>query len=178
MGTDKAALPALDSIESLAERTARILAGATWPVLEVGPGHSRLPAVTEDHPGSGPLHAVAAGSRALGVRGWLGPAVVVATDLPLLTAGLVAWLADHPSSRSVVPLLDGRPQSLCARYATGDLDLAGQLVAQGYRSMLDLLARIDPLLAGPDMWKPAAGDAGALTDVDTPADLARMRAPR
>jgi molybdopterin-guanine dinucleotide biosynthesis protein A len=178
MGTDKATLAVMAGDEPLARRTARHLAATTSPTFEVGPGHSQLPPVTEDPPGGGPLAAMAAGHRQLRVAGWTGPVVVVATDLPRLTRSLLAWLADHPSARSVIPVADGVPQTLCARYSADDLELAVGLVAAGKRSMRDLLERIDARLAGPEVWTPAAGDPDALVDVDTPSDLARLHARR
>jgi molybdopterin-guanine dinucleotide biosynthesis protein A len=129
----------------------------------------------EDPPGGGPLLALAAGARRLRDLGWTGSAVVVATDLPLLTRGILAWLAGHPSWRSVVPVLGGVPQTLCARYAPRDLDRAVELAAAGRRALRDLLDGSDALLAGPEVWGPAAGDPDALFDVDTPEDLARVR---
>ena len=175
MGRDKATLTVAGSPEPLARRTARLLAEATGPALEVGPGHTDLPVVGEDVPGSGPLAALAAGVHRLRALGWDGPAVVLATDLPFLTLGLVRWLAEHPSSRSVVPVAQGAPQTLCARYAPDDLERAVALAERGRRSMRDLLEGGDVLLAGPELWEAAAGDPGALTDIDTPSDLARLR---
>jgi molybdopterin-guanine dinucleotide biosynthesis protein A len=160
--------------QSLAGRTARLLLGVASPVVEVGPGYTSLPAVIEEPPGGGPLAAVAAGHQALLHAGWTGPALVVATDLPRLTAGLLAWLADHPSPGSVVPAAGGFPQPLCARYSAADLALSAVLAAGGRRSMRDLLAGIDALVVGADEWATAAGTPDALADVDTPADLARL----
>jgi molybdopterin-guanine dinucleotide biosynthesis protein A len=176
LGRDKGALVLAGATESLAERTARLLASVARPALEVGPGYSGLPALREDAPGAGPLAAVAAGTRRLRALSWTGPAIVVATDLPRLTAGLLAWLAGHPSPRSVIPVVAGSPQTLCARYAPADLDLAVELAASGRRAMRDLLDRIDAELAGPDRWQAAAGDHDVLLDIDTPADLARIEA--
>jgi molybdenum cofactor guanylyltransferase len=176
MGHDKATVSVVAGEEPLARRTARHLAATTNPTFEIGPGHSDLPRVTEDPPGAGPLAAVAAGQRRLRMAGWTGPAVVVATDLPRLTRSLLVWLVDHPSPRSVVPVSGGVPQTLCARYAAQDLDVAVELAAAGKRSMRDLLGGIDALLAGPEVWTPAADDPDALVDVDTPSDLARLRA--
>jgi molybdopterin-guanine dinucleotide biosynthesis protein A len=174
MGTDKADLAANSGDETLAVRTGRLLAATTYPSFEVGPGHSHLPLVIEDPPGAGPLAAVAAGQRHLSASAWSGPAMVVATDLPRLTRQLLTWLAEHPTPRSIVPVAGGILQPLCARYTAGDLQLAVELAASGKRSMHDLLDRIDALLAGPRLWVQAAGDPDALTDVDTPADLARL----
>jgi molybdopterin-guanine dinucleotide biosynthesis protein A len=160
--------------QSLACRTASLLIGVAAPVLEVGPGYTPLPAVIEEPPGGGPLAAVAAGHRTLQNLGWMGGALVVATDLPRLTTSLLAWLADHPTPGSVVPTAGGFPQPLCARYSAPDLALAAVLAAAGRRSMRDLLAHIDPLVVDVDEWEPAAGTPDALADVDTPADLARL----
>jgi molybdopterin-guanine dinucleotide biosynthesis protein A len=175
LGQDKGALTLPNSGESLARRTGRLLAGATATALEVGPGHSGLPAVVEDPPGGGPLMALAAGTRQLRARGWTGPVLVVATDLPRLTGGLLTWLAGHPSPRSIVPLRDGVPQSLCARYSPGDLDVALALAAAGRRALHDLLDSIDALLAGPELWQAVTGDPDTLLDIDTPSDLARWQ---
>jgi molybdopterin-guanine dinucleotide biosynthesis protein A len=176
LGQDKAALVLSGAAESLAGRTARLLADVTGPALEVGPGYSALPAVLEDPPGAGPLVAVAAGTRRLRTLGWTGPAIVVATDLPRLNSRFLAWLASHPSARSVIPVAQGAPQVLCARYAPGDLDRAVELADTGRRALRDLLPVIDALLAGPDLWGPAAGASDVMSDVDTPADLARLEA--
>jgi molybdopterin-guanine dinucleotide biosynthesis protein A len=174
LGQDKAALVLAGTTESLAGRTARLLVSVAQPALEIGPGYSGLPSVVEDPPGTGPLVAVAAGAARLRALGWAGPAIVVATDLPRLNPGFLVWLARYPSSRSVIPVIDGVPQTLCARYAPADLDLAVDLAATGRRALRDLLDRIDALLAGPSLWEAAAGNADALRDLDTPADLARL----
>jgi molybdopterin-guanine dinucleotide biosynthesis protein A len=175
LGQDKGALVLSGGTESLAGRTGRLLAEVARPALEVGPGLSGLPALVEDPPGQGPLVALAAGTCRLQTLGWIGPVVVVATDLPLLTRGFLEWLAGHPSTRSIVPVLAGVPQTLCARYAPVDLERAVQLAAAGRRALHDLLDGSDAVLAGPEEWGPAAGDPDALLDVDTPADLAHVR---
>jgi molybdopterin-guanine dinucleotide biosynthesis protein A len=177
MGQDKAALAATDTGESLAGRTARMLGAVTSLALEIGPGFTDLPAIVEVQRGGGPLVAVAAGRGELCRRGWDGPAVVVATDLPRLTRALLTWLAEHPSRASVVPVALGVPQPLCARYSARDLDRAVVLAAMGRRAMRDLLEGTDALLVGPEEWQPAAGDLAALDDVNTPADLDRLRPP-
>jgi molybdopterin-guanine dinucleotide biosynthesis protein A len=176
MGQDKAALIHPEDGQPLARRLAARLLCATSPAIEVGPGRTDLPTAVEDPPGMGPLAAVVAGQRSLDSLGWSGPVLVVATDLPRLTPSLLVWLAGHPSPRSVVPVANGVPQPLCARYAAADLVTAASLVAAGARAMRDLLASIDAVFVGPELWARAAGDPDALVDMDTPADLALLRA--
>ncbi|MGH2660413.1 MAG: molybdenum cofactor guanylyltransferase, partial [Actinomycetota bacterium] len=94
MGTDKARLM-VDGC-SLAERAAEALAVVCDPVLEVGPGHTALPAVREDPPGSGPLAALGAGWAALSAAGHRGPVVVLAVDMPYVTPDLLRLLAERP----------------------------------------------------------------------------------
>lgn len=166
MGADKAALVPPGAAETQAQRTGRLLAAATSPALEVGPGRSGLPSLADEIPGAGPLAAIASGWRALRRLGWAGPVLVVATDLPRLSGSLLAWLADHPSPLSVVPESGGTLQPLCARYSARDLERAAGLVAGGCRAARELLR--GPLLAVPQaQWAPVAGDPRALEDADT-----------
>ncbi len=168
MGQPKAAI-VVDGT-SLADRTAALLALVSDPVIEVGPGYTNLVRVQESPAGGGPLAAVAAGWAT--VARSRESALVVATDLPRLTAGLLGWLATHPSPQSVVPIdRDGRPQPLCARYSATDLMVAGELVANGQRAMHAWLDRIEVTWAPASDWEAPAGQADALDDVDTPADL-------
>jgi molybdopterin-guanine dinucleotide biosynthesis protein A len=167
MGRDKATL-VIDG-EPLAERTARLLRAVANPVIEVGPGYTDLPTTREQPPGSGPLSALAAGAKSLH------PArdtLVVATDLPRLTAAYLQRLIEHPAAsgeHSVVPRDgEGRAQPLCARYSPAALAQAVLLRSAGERSMTALLERI------PITWFDAVAedDSAALIDVDTPEDLA------
>lgn len=178
MGRDKAGL-VVDG-EALGQRTAALLLQVAHPVLEVGRGHTTLPATLEDPPGSGPLAALAAGARALRGLHHRGATLVVATDLPRLTVEFLQLLAEHADTDpevSVVPRDVGlRPQPLCARYSPAALAAAERLVAAGQRAMTSLLACI------PVVWLDPASTAGAggnavrdttpLLDVDTPDDLA------
>ncbi|HEX2193342.1 MAG TPA: NTP transferase domain-containing protein [Acidimicrobiales bacterium] len=171
MGTDKAAL-VVDGVP-LAERAASALRAVVSPVLEVGPGWSSLPAVTEAEPGGGPLGALAAGAAALSERGHTGGAVVLATDLPFVSARLVAVLASHPSDATVVPVVAGRRQPLAARYSPGALSAAPVLFAAGRRSLAALLDEVDAVELAEDGLAGLV-DLRELEDVDTPEDLARL----
>jgi molybdopterin-guanine dinucleotide biosynthesis protein A len=165
MGTAKAALPA-GAGESVAERTGRLLSQVAWPVLEVGPGWTSLPAVA-DH-GEGPLAAIAAGWRALAPRP--DAALVVACDLPRLSTDVLTALVGQAGDldAAVVPEVGGRLQPLCAWYSAGALDTAAVLAGRGAVALKDLLAVIHCQVLPADAW------AATLADVDTPEDLDRL----
>lgn len=191
MGRDKATLVVAG--ETLAARTAALLLEIADPVFEIGPGFTGLPSIQEHPPGAGPLAALAAGTAVLAARraalaagaaaatagtavladGATTPALVVATDLPRLTAAFLRRLAEHPvptPDHSVVPRdRNGNAQPLCARYSPAALACSQDLVAVGYRSMRDLLQRVPVIFLDAD-----ADTNDALRDVDTPADLADL----
>jgi molybdenum cofactor guanylyltransferase len=167
---DKALLTVGD--ERIVDRTARLLGATCDLAFEVGPGHSRLDAVREDPPGSGPLAALGAGASALHERGYSGPIVLVAVDLPNVSVELLEWLVQHPAPASVVPLVDGMPQMLCARYGVDSLAAVPGLLDAGERSLRALLAAVPVHEAPVEEWGTVA-TAASFTDVDTPADAAR-----
>lgn len=169
LGVDKATL--LVDGERLADRLARVLVEQCEPVLEIGPGYTSVPAVREEPPGRGPLAAVAAGASALADEGTLGATIVLAVDLPGVTKSMVRWLCEHPSTDSVIPMVDGVAQVLCARYSAEALLASMRLVDEGARSMHALLDVVSVHEAGPDEWRSVAS-AVAFADVDSRADAA------
>ncbi len=171
MGFDKATM--VISGMPLARRVARALGAVTEPAIEVGPGVSGLPVAREENPGKGPLAAVCAGASALKSLGFSGPVLVVACDLPLLTGTALGVIANWPGERSVVPVVDGHPQPLCARWSAADLATAEALVAAGDLSMTALLSGSTPLFVDEASW-PDDLDRSAFRDVDTPEDLDRL----
>jgi molybdopterin-guanine dinucleotide biosynthesis protein A len=171
MGFDKASI-SIDGVPS-AQRTAETLRKVVFPIIEVGPDLSGLMAICEEPRGSGPLVAISAGFQALRRIGHDGPAIVLACDLPLVTDAALRMLAGWPGDCSVVPVVAGWPQPLCARWSAADLASVAGLVDAGERSMKALLAR--PGLVRLDEWSwPAEVTASAFADVDTPADLDRL----
>jgi len=158
--------------ERLADRNAGLLAAVCTVALEVGPGTSSLPAVREDPPGLGPLAALVAGAEALRARGVQLPVLVLAVDLPFVDAALLAWLATRPGSGTVVPRVEGSPQSLCARYGTADLATAGRLRHEGAASMRSLLDAVTVTYVDERAWH-AVADPSCFDDVDTPDAVAR-----
>ncbi len=173
MGFDKAIM----SIGGMrcAERIAGALRAVVGHAVEVGPGVSGLAAVLEEHPGTGPLVAVCEGRRALllGQVGEFRSALVVACDLPLVTEAVLRTLARWPGDRSVVPVVAGRSQPLCARWSSEDLTTASLLVGEGHRSMRSLLDNCVVELVDVATW-PESVDHRAFADVDRPADIERL----
>jgi molybdopterin-guanine dinucleotide biosynthesis protein A len=173
MGVDKASLPLVGG-GTPASRVAAALAVHTSPTMQVGRRAVQLPWVPDRWPGQGPLAAVASGLEALGAVGYRGPVLVVACDLPLLTPAVVALVANWPGDSTVVPVVDGRAQPLCARYGSEALAAVPELMAAGARSMralLDATTAVEWL--GDERWEVVA-EAAAFADVDRPEDLRRL----
>ncbi|MDQ1402913.1 MAG: molybdenum cofactor guanylyltransferase [Actinomycetota bacterium] len=170
MGRDKAWLDPGDGSGSLAARAARALQAAGLdPLFEVGPGASPLETVAD--PGLGPLMAVATAARRLptGLD-----AVVLACDMPDVGEDLLRYLAQHPAAGSVVPVADGHPQVLCARWSAADLQRAIAQADGGERSLRTLLGPDDVTFVTEDEWSGHA-PAHAFVDLDTAADLAEWQ---
>jgi molybdopterin-guanine dinucleotide biosynthesis protein A len=137
--------------------------GAVLPVLPRGVALWREPA-GEPHPARGLVAAL----EACG-----GPVVALACDLPLVPPALLAWLA--ACEGTVVPSFRGVAQPLLARWEIGTLpalravvegggSLRTAAVAAGANSIDEGELR---LFGEPEVF---------LSDVDTPAALARMEA--
>lgn len=171
MGFDKATME-VDGIPC-AVRLGTLLRHVVADALEVGPGVSGLPSVRDDPPGQGPLVALCCGIETLREAGIERPTLVVACDLPLLSEATLRTLEVWPGSGSVVPIVEGHPQPLCARWSTTDLRAALDLAEAGTRSMRALLERSDVELVDDARW-PGVLDRRALADVDTPDDLENL----
>jgi molybdopterin-guanine dinucleotide biosynthesis protein A len=172
LGFDKATV--VVGIETLAGRAARVLAAVCSPVVEVGPGHTALRSVREAPAGSGPLVALVAGADALAAE----TVVLLGCDLVRVESPVLALLAEWVGAPSVVPMVGGMPQLVCARYGPDALAAARSLLATGERSLRALVAGLDVDFLPEARWRSVAG-SDAFDDVDTPADLARLglRAP-
>jgi len=158
--------------ERLVDRSLRLLGEVGDPLIEVGPGYGAGPWVCESPPGAGPLAALGAGASALAADGYEGSALVLAVDLPGVDAAVLAWLVEHPAPATVVPIVDGMPQTLCARYGADALDAVPALLAAGERSLRALLAAVSVHEALIDEWGSVASPS-AFADIDTPQDAAR-----
>ena len=167
LGFDKATVRIGD--ETLAGRAARVLAAVCSPVVEVGPGHTGLPTVREEPPGSGPLAALVAGAAALACDRVL----LLACDLARVEPPLLRLIAEWDGAPTAVPVVGGQQQLVCARYGPDALALAPSLLAAGERSLRALVARLDADEVDAAHWGAVAGDE-AFADLDTPSDLERL----
>lgn len=136
MGTDKSQL--LIERQTFTERIAETLSTVAESVTLVGGSSSNFPRVADIYPQWGALGGIHAALAAC-KSDW---AIVVACDLPFVTAALFSFLAgvrlDH---EAVVPIQqDGRPQPLAALYRVDPcLQRATELIEAGRRRPLDLL---------------------------------------
>lgn len=172
LGQDKTQL-SVDGT-TLAVRTATLLQRVVETAVEVGPGTSGLPSTLENPPLEGPLAAIVAGVDWLRARGHSGSALVVACDLPRLTEQLLRFLVEFDSPGSVVPVVSGRPQPLCAKWGSRDLDSASEFLARGVRSLRHLYDQPDVRLLDESQWKPVAPE-NVFFDIDTRDDLQAFR---
>jgi molybdopterin-guanine dinucleotide biosynthesis protein A len=171
MGRDKATLIAEGT--TLSVRAGALLERVVDVAVEVGPGVSGLRATWEEPRGEGPLAAVAAGWDVLGGRCHLGSALVLACDLPFVSEALLRLLATWDSIGSVVPVVRGTPQPLCARWGHDDLDDAARLVHAGERSLQHLALMPGVVLLAESAWSGVAEER-EFADVDSPSDLRRL----
>jgi molybdopterin-guanine dinucleotide biosynthesis protein A len=150
-------------------------------VIEVGAGISDAALKLSDEPRQGPLSAL--------IRGWADlPAswqdawiLGLACDLPLVDEVVLRSLLHYESPLSVVPLVMGSPQYLCARWTPERLRKFEYAVLAGERSFVRALTGAKDVA-----YVPAStllGSGGAMTvssdmlfsDIDTPGDLDRLQ---
>ena len=168
MGRDKAT--AIYHGRTMVETVVDVVNSCCAPVFVIAAPGQALPELTgvtvlrDEVRGIGPLLAAARGLRAAADAG-ADRAFVCAVDMPLLSGDLIDELAGHVGADVVLPW-DGRDHYLAGIYRTSLADRAGQLVAEGERSMKALLNSVN---AQRIVMPPRA----ALTNVNTAADLAR-----
>jgi len=130
--------------------------------------------VLRDEPDSeGPLAGLLAAFRAEPEAAWL----VLACDLPLVHAGLLARLVSVHERESDLPFVacanprDGLPEPLCAIYGS----LAGPILAR-YAARGEFSPRRIMIEEKAVLLDVIGEDVEALTNVNTPQDLAAARA--
>ena len=149
------------------------LSAVADPSIEVGPGRSGLTAFADEPPTSGPLAAMAMGWRTLREIGHQGAVIVLACDLREISVALLDFLARLPGEGTVVHVVNGRSQPLCARFSSTSLDICSDLVADGRRSLHGLLEATTVTWLGQERWSTVT-DERCFADIDTPKDLAHV----
>jgi molybdopterin-guanine dinucleotide biosynthesis protein A len=132
-----------------------------------------LTAIADEAPASGPLVAMATGWKALLELGHSGAVIVLACDLPEITVPFLDFIARVPGEGTVVPVVNGRAQPLCARFGAMSLETCRELVAAGRRSLNALLDATPVTWLEQEEWS-AIADERCFADIDTPEDLAHV----
>jgi molybdopterin-guanine dinucleotide biosynthesis protein A len=169
MGADKSQL--LIDRQTFAERISETLLKVTDSVTIVGrhSEDSSLPSIVDVYPqwgALGGLHAALTACR----RDW---AIVVACDLPFVTAELFSSLAslrlDH---EAVVPIQpDGRPQPLAALYRVDPCrQRATEMIEAGRRRPLDLLEAVNTRPVSFDVLRNLEQAERFFVNINTPSD--------
>ena len=165
-GRDKARLVAPGG-EQLLPRLLRVCAELSLPALVVGGAAPEgVRALSDAPPGIGPIGGLSALLAHAGAR----PALLLACDLPYLTAPLLGRLASTASAAPVLAARDpatGKWQPMFARYASVAVLPALQLaIADGVRSLQTFLrTQVVEELVLDD------AERAQLHDWDTPEDL-------
>ncbi|MFV1363541.1 MULTISPECIES: molybdenum cofactor guanylyltransferase [Mycolicibacterium] len=172
MGRDKATLPWEGA--TLVEHMVGIVKHRCEPVFVVAAPGQALPeldaeVLRDEARGYGPLLATGRGLRAAAEAG-VELAFVSAVDLPLLTVELIDQLVAPAVAlgADVVLPWDGRTHYLAGIYRTSLAERVDALVAAGERSMRALADTVDT-------QRVVMPRQRALTNVNTPADLAAVR---
>jgi molybdopterin-guanine dinucleotide biosynthesis protein A len=173
IGSDKAHLTL--GGEAIATRIARLLAGLFEELLLVGGDPPREASGRRIPDAPGPRCALR------GVVAGLGAArservLLVATDLPLLTPDLVLALVAWPAAEAVVPRSADGMHPLCALYRREPaLALAREQLAAERLPLRDWVAGLDTSYLEPADLARVDPEGLALTNVNTPGELARVR---
>lgn len=181
MGQDKAAL-VLEGRTLLQHAVeALVAAGAAEVVLVGAPGRA-LPSAAAPVPlsrtydpieGEGPLQGILAGLEAASAM----VCVVVGCDMPYLEPALLALLAEHGArgARLVVPMHEGRPESLCTAWRRDAIDVIRAHLKAGDRAVMSVAADLQALQLPPDAYAGADPDGRSFLNVNTPSELDQLR---
>jgi molybdenum cofactor guanylyltransferase len=175
MGTDKAGL--LVEGQTFVQRIARELSEVAPSVTLVGNDSKdfalKLQSVPDMHKlwgALGGIHGAISACRAE----W---AIVVACDLPFVTAPLITRLVNlRDNFEAVAPIQsDGRPQPLCALYrVTSCLAVAETLINSGERRPVALLQSVRTRWVTFAELEDLAGAEQFFDNINTPQDYARI----
>jgi molybdopterin-guanine dinucleotide biosynthesis protein A len=190
MGTPKALLPMPPDERPLlayvVETAAAVVDGPIYvianhpPVQEIA---RRLPNVillSDKEQGKGPLAGLAAGLAF--VPGWT---LALACDLPLLQGPLLQWLAELCAAQreagydalwdAIVPVVDGRAETLCAAYHRRCLPLIQSMLIEDRLRIRDLLSQVRVRYVEEDELRQVDPTLQSFTNANTPQEWAAIR---
>jgi len=101
--------------------------------------------------------------------------LVIATDMPLVSADLILSLTAWPEHDVVVPRSDGHDHPLCAIYRREPaLEVAREQLASGALRLRGVLDRLDTVYLEADDLLAGDPQSQALVNVNTPQELADL----
>jgi len=103
--------------------------------------------------------------------------VIVACDMPGLSAELIQYLAKHPSQSTVVmPRVNDYPHPLCARWCRNAKETITSALDEGRHSVRELLTRLDvTIVDASELIAHQINPHQSLFNVNHPADLAHYQ---
>ena len=177
-GRDKSGL-VIDGVTVLDRLLAVLPAVPATVMLVGGPGEHTWPAgvrvVPDAEPGLGPLGGIhAALTHITGDR-----ALILACDMPFLTAPFLAWLAGQSREADVTVPRDARGMHpLCAVWATTAMPVVGQLLDRGVRKVGTALDALRVQVVEGTTLEAFDPDGWLLHNINTPDDYQRALARR
>jgi molybdopterin-guanine dinucleotide biosynthesis protein A len=122
--------------------------------------------------GQGPVAGIVAGLRAARRS----RALVVAVDMPCLREDVLRLLAAAaPEADVVAPVVDGRPEPLCAVYATRAAEPMAEALARDVRKITDAFAGLTVRWVEESALRALDPELRSFWNVNRPDDLARIR---
>jgi molybdenum cofactor guanylyltransferase len=98
---------------------------------------------------------------------------VLAVDHPLITLDLLSWLGSFPATEeALIPLVQGAPQVLLARYPRSFLPAIEECLRQGKRGPRALLDVAPVHFLDEELVRTIDPDLRSFLNVNTPEDLA------
>lgn len=193
MGVHKALLTVPVSgralLEHVAATMAEVVDGPIFvaanhpPVQELARQLPRVTVVADDAPGQGPLAGIAAGLAL--APDWM---LALACDMPLLRVEMLRYLVDlcgQPREEGaglpgapwdvVVPVVDGRAETLCAVYHRRCLSVIQAMLRHGNLRIRDLFAQVNVRFVAEDELRRVDPNLQSFTNANTPQEWAAIR---
>ena len=130
-----------------------------------------LPVVADGWPGKGALNGLATALSHSSTEHTL----VLACDLPFVSAGFLGWILEHREQAEVVvpQTADGRLHPLAAVYSRDCLEPARGCLEQGRLKVISFFDQVRVLRLTEPMQRAAGHDPGQLINLNTPEDHRR-----